>query len=80
MSTLVNPYRVLGASAASHATPAAGGFLGQLLHRVGHWFVEQRRYQETLSELAALSDRELDDIGLTRGDIEFVARRCARSA
>lgn len=79
MSTLVNPYRVLGASAASRPLPSAG-ILGRVAHRIGHWFTEQRRYHETLSELAALSDRELDDIGLTRGDIEFVARRCARSA
>jgi uncharacterized protein YjiS (DUF1127 family) len=79
MTTLVNPYRVLGATAASRTTPAASGTFGRLLHRIGHWFVEQRRYQETLSELGSLTDRELDDIGLTRGDIEFVARRCARS-
>lgn len=80
MTTLVNPYRVLGASAATRATPAAGGIVGRLLHRIGQWLAEQRRYQETLSELASLTDRELEDIGLTRGDIEFVARRCARSA
>ena len=29
----------------------------------------------TRSALAKLSDRELDDIGLSRGDIEFVASR-----
>ena len=29
----------------------------------------------TRTALAKLSDRELDDIGLSRGDIEFVASR-----
>lgn len=32
----------------------------------------------TRNSLAQLSDRELDDIGLTRGDIEEVAERLAR--
>lgn len=30
--------------------------------------------RETRKQLSALSDRELSDIGLTRGDIERVAR------
>ena len=34
-----------------------------------------RRYREAVRELSLLSDRELDDIGLRRGDIEFVVRR-----
>jgi uncharacterized protein YjiS (DUF1127 family) len=32
----------------------------------------------TRTSLAQLSDRELDDIGLTRGDIDEVAARLAR--
>jgi uncharacterized protein YjiS (DUF1127 family) len=77
-TTLVNPYRVLGASAASRGrTTPATGFVGRLLHRATGWLGAHRRYQQTLDELSVLSDRELDDIGLTRGDIETVARRCA---
>jgi uncharacterized protein YjiS (DUF1127 family) len=78
-TTFVNPYRVLAASAASRGqTTPATGFMGQLLHRATAWLGAHRRYQQTLDELSALSDRELDDIGLTRGEIETVARRCAR--
>ncbi len=33
-----------------------------------------RRYREAVRELSQLSDRELEDIGIRRGDIHFVAR------
>ncbi len=36
-----------------------------------------RRYRETARELAQLSDQELGDIGLHRGEIESVARKTA---
>jgi uncharacterized protein YjiS (DUF1127 family) len=32
-----------------------------------------RRYRETVRELTQMSDRELQDIGIRRGDIHFVA-------
>jgi len=31
-----------------------------------------RRYRDAVRELSALSDRELADIGIRRGDIHFV--------
>jgi len=34
-----------------------------------------RRYREAIRELAQLSNHELHDIGIVRGDIEFIARR-----
>ncbi len=34
-----------------------------------------RRYRDAVRELSQLSDRELEDIGVRRGDIEFVVRR-----
>jgi uncharacterized protein YjiS (DUF1127 family) len=34
-----------------------------------------RRYREAVRELSQLSDRELDDIGIRRGDIELIVRR-----
>lgn len=34
-----------------------------------------RRYRNTVNELSRLSNRELSDLGITRGDIPFVARR-----
>ncbi len=34
-----------------------------------------RRYRDAVRELSQLSNRELDDIGIRRGDIEFIVRR-----
>jgi uncharacterized protein YjiS (DUF1127 family) len=34
----------------------------------------RRRYREAIRELSKLSDHELSDIGISRGDIEYVAR------
>jgi uncharacterized protein YjiS (DUF1127 family) len=39
-----------------------------------------RRYREAVRELSQLSDRELDDIGIRRGDIPFIAASSARAA
>ena len=38
-------------------------------------FSDWRRYRSTVNQLNRLSDRELNDVGLTRVDIERVARR-----
>lgn len=34
-----------------------------------------RRYRETVNELSRLSNRELNDLGIARGEIPFVARK-----
>jgi uncharacterized protein YjiS (DUF1127 family) len=34
-----------------------------------------RRYRETVLELGRLTSRELSDLGISRADIPFVARR-----
>lgn len=34
-----------------------------------------RRYRDTVAELNRLSNRELHDLGINRGDIPFVARK-----
>ncbi|MCC0043763.1 MAG: DUF1127 domain-containing protein [Brucellaceae bacterium] len=34
-----------------------------------------RRYRDTVNELNRLTSRELNDLGINRGDIPFVARR-----
>jgi uncharacterized protein YjiS (DUF1127 family) len=36
------------------------------------------RYRETVSELSRLTDRELDDLGISRYEIEHVARQGTR--
>lgn len=35
------------------------------------------RYRETVRELSRLSDRELNDLGISRWDIPFVAKKHA---
>lgn len=37
-------------------------------------FRKWRNYRRTVSELSSLSNRELDDLGIARGDIPHVAR------
>jgi uncharacterized protein YjiS (DUF1127 family) len=39
-----------------------------------------RRYREAVRELSQLSDRELEDIGIRRGDIPFIASNSAQAA
>lgn len=38
-------------------------------------FKNWRNYRRTVNELGALSNRELDDLGITRADIPYIARR-----
>lgn len=42
--------------------------------RISTW----KRYSRTVSELRALSNRELSDLGILRADIERVAREAVR--
>ena len=42
--------------------------------------VAWRRYRDAIRELSQLTDRELDDIGIRRGDIPFIAANAARAA
>lgn len=51
-------------------TSGSAGLLGRVLGAVVAW--NERRV--TRKALSQLSDRELDDIGLSRGDIDLVAR------
>ena len=37
-----------------------------------------RRYRNTYNELMKLSNRELDDLGIARGEIDMVARNHSR--
>lgn len=39
-----------------------------------------RRYREAVRELSQLTDRELADIGIRRGDIDEIARRSTLKA
>ncbi len=42
-----------------------------LIGRYRNW----RRYRSTVRELERLSSRELDDLGISRGDIDRIARQ-----
>ncbi len=41
-------------------------------------FATWKKYSRTVSELSALSNRELDDLGFGRGDIARIAREASR--
>jgi uncharacterized protein YjiS (DUF1127 family) len=47
-------------------------FIGHALHSVGERIDEWRKYQQAYRELAALDDRALADIGVTRSEIPFI--------
>jgi len=53
------------------AQAPARGFVDGLIARFAAW----RIYRRTVAELSALSDRELDDIGLIRSEIPTYARQ-----
>lgn len=46
------------------------GTLKSFSEKLAAW----RRYRDAVRELSQLTDRELDDIGIRRGDIESVVR------
>lgn len=56
----------------------AGGFAGRIIDAFASAITSVAQWNNartTRSELSRLSDHELEDIGLNRGDIEWVARR-----
>ncbi len=61
---------VIDSSRSHHASAGFGGFFARARNVVSDW--NERR--TTRNALSQLSDRELDDIGLVRGDIEVIAR------
>ena len=48
--------------------------LSPILCFIQHW----KRYERVVQELSRLSDRELADIGITRGDIHHIAKGQSR--
>ena len=52
------------------SNPATGFFEG-LVARIKAW----RNFNRTVAELSKLTDRELEDIGITRGSIRYYARK-----
>ncbi|MEM7524262.1 MAG: DUF1127 domain-containing protein [Pseudomonadota bacterium] len=53
------------------AAPAVNGWIARQVDAYRAWL----SYRKTVAALAQLSDRELADIGLTRSEINYVARK-----
>lgn len=51
----------------------ANGFFGRMIENIARY----RVYRTTLDELSMLSERELNDLGIARGEIRGVAYRAA---
>ena len=60
---------------AGRASDALHGLFARLEARIAYW----RRYRATVAELGDLTDRQLADIGISRGNIAAVARTAARA-
>jgi uncharacterized protein YjiS (DUF1127 family) len=59
------------------AAPAVGSWRNVLVKSIGRgfaWIASRRRMRHDIDALMALDDRMLADIGLGRGDVEYVAR------
>lgn len=52
----------------------------KLINKVQRAISARNKYLTTKYELSQLSDRSLHDLGIARGDIEFIARKYAKSA
>jgi uncharacterized protein YjiS (DUF1127 family) len=73
-------YDLKGFANFAGSEPKTGAQLSRILGFLKKSFAmspERRAYLDTLRELQSLSDRELDDIGISRGDIQHVAREAA---
>jgi uncharacterized protein YjiS (DUF1127 family) len=55
------------------------GIEKEIIMSITRSFAEWRRYRATCNELNRLTSRELNDLGINRGDIPFVARKASRS-
>ena len=49
----------------------------KIIRMAAEKIAKQNRYKKTIWELSTLTDRELKDIGIRRGDIEFIAAKSA---
>lgn len=66
VAALLYSSRVLSASARR---------MRMLAHALSNWLEHRRAARVALKELSAMSDRELHDVGLSRAEIEWVARQ-----
>ena len=57
------------------ATTGFGARLQNIMARIAGFAIEWNEQRITRGQLAKLSDHQLEDLGLTRGDIETLYRR-----
>jgi uncharacterized protein YjiS (DUF1127 family) len=70
----INALAGRGYAEPGRSSAALGGLVARLEARIAYWL----RYRATVSELSDLTDRQLADIGINRGNIAAVARTAAR--
>ncbi len=56
------------------------GYFRNFSQRYADWRVAREAYLRTYRELSSLTDRELSDIGISRAQIEDIARQSAHQA
>jgi uncharacterized protein YjiS (DUF1127 family) len=62
----------------AHAVTRGGSVVDALFTAFQNWRADNEKraaYRETRAQLMALTDRELDDLGVSRWDIDAVARK-----
>lgn len=59
-----------------HSEAVSGGFFASIVARYMEW----RAYRDTCKELSRMTDMELADMGIGRGEIEFIARGGVKDA
>ena len=77
-SHVINPERA--DLLADRAQSVTAHSLGELFAQLNGWLAERRHQRATVAELSALSDQQLADVGVLRGDIAAIAQRLAGQA
>ena len=68
----------LGRNGAAREKPSRRiGRMKMIFTNIAQKFESWRRYRASVRELQQLTDRELNDLGIVRSDIETVARQAA---
>ena len=47
--------------------------MSRMIRKLSRWLDKNHRYRQTVRELGALTDKELQDIGISRCDIQAIA-------
>ena len=68
----------MGSAGGSIRRMGDGRFRVNSLKTIAEKVAAWRRYRDAVRELSQLTDRELIDIGVRRGDIPFIAANAAR--